>query len=345
MSSLDLSSVLGMPDLPLYLKQVDEALDTVIHSDNPLIRRPVVRLVRAPSKRLRPALIIAVATSQGISIDEAVISSCVAVELVHIASLVHDDVIDDADTRRGIPTINGNEGVGTAILIGDYLLAKAGMQAAAVNTRVAYIVGETIVALCDGQVRELADQYNIRRSQASMLKAIHGKTASLMSAACQIGGLSAGLDAAHIDVLARYGEDFGMAFQLIDDVLDYLSTAELSGKPVGHDIIEGVYTMPLLLALRGPHGSAVKAMLKQKVPTSVLVDALTQDGCIELTILEAQRYATSAMKALTGLMPSGNIASLLALPDAYLHWALEQLVAEEHRPTIATMLSGLPEKA
>lgn len=341
-SPLDLATILCIPKLPLYLNQVERTLDDVLDSDNAFIRGPILRLIKARGKRLRPALVLAAAISQGAEVDQSVIAGCVAIELVHIASLVHDDIIDHANTRWNVPTINSKEGPNHAIVVGDYLLGKAGMQAATVSSDTAWVVSSAITALCDGQSRELIDQHNPNRTVEALLSATHGKTAALISAACQVGGLCAGLKLTNTQVNAfgRYGEGFGMAFQLVDDMLDYIAEPQLFGKPIGNDIKEGNYTLPLILTLHGDQSRSAHSWISAQsdTPKSVIADTLMQNGSIQQTIIRVQQYNQSAVRALEGLASRHDMRGLSNLPDSYLEWAIANLAAEEYRAKLLTFL-------
>jgi len=338
--SLDLATLLGVPKLPNYLDRVEQELHKAVYSDNPNIQKPLARLMKAHGKRLRPALVLAVVASQGAKIDKTVISGCVAIELIHIGSLIHDDIIDEAAIRWNSPTINSIEGVEQAIVIGDYVLAKANLQAAALQPRIAKLVAATIATLCEGQSMELADLYNTNRSIEALTKTINGKTAALFAAACRVGGLCANLNVSEVNALARYGENFGMAFQMIDDVLDFLSTPALAGKPVGNDVAEGVYTMPVLLSLGGASGKKVRTWLNDdaKAHQSSLVDRLVKDGSIAKTIAEAQKYNHLAVEATKSFVGSSALVGLQHLLDAYLKWALRHLVAPAYQSHVANLI-------
>ena len=157
--------------------------------------------------------------------------------------------MDEADTRRGVDTVNAKWGNLQAILAGDFLLARASEIAAGLGTEVAGLLARTIGRLCEGQIEELRHTYNVARPVDSYLASIDGKTASLYSTAARIGGIVAGHDRATIDLLTDYGTAYGMVFQIVDDVLDLTATDEELGKPAGHDMEEGVYTLPVLLTL------------------------------------------------------------------------------------------------
>src|SRR5690606_20990554 len=180
---------------------------------------------------------------------------------VHVGSLHHDDVIDEATTRHGVDSVNARWGNLRAILSGDFLLARASELAASLGTEVATLLAATIGRLCEGEVRELVCAYRVDRSVADYAAAIEGKTAALYSTACRIGGLVAGLTRDRVDALGDFGRHYGMAFQIVDDVLDVVATDEELGKPAGHDMAEGVYNLPVLRALDGDRGGELRDLL------------------------------------------------------------------------------------
>jgi heptaprenyl diphosphate synthase len=334
MSALDLPSLLGIPKLSSYLKQIDTALATSLEDASPLIQAAGKRQLLASGKHLRPAMVLAVVHAMGKPINKRVIAACASIELAHISSLIHDDLIDNASSRRGIPTINSQEGMEQAIIVGDYLLVEACKQAATINTAAVEIVATAIGKICDGQSREVADQYNIERDGDNMLASIRGKTAELFAAACRLGGLCAGLPPKELDALTAYGQQFGMAFQLLDDVLDLISTDELLGKPVGNDIVEGVYTMPILLALHGTQAKTVRAILEQKErPNLAFVTLLITEYAIGKTLEVADAFNGQATAALQ-ILGKKDTDRLALFPGAYVGWALNNLVAPEYKATL-----------
>lgn len=327
MKSDELAKLLGIPGLPNYTEQIEKQLKNVLATNNPHLREPALRLVTG-GKRLRPFLVIAAAMSQGKAVNRVVIDACVAIELVHIGTLVHDDIIDEANMRWGVPTINTKEGVNNAILVGDYLLALAAVQATKVSKEATHIIASTIAEMCDGQSHETADKFNVDRTIESYLEAIRKKTAVLTSAACQIGAISANLPQKEVDALSRYGEAFGMAFQLTDDLLDFLSTEEEMGKPVGNDLKEGVYTMPILIAQRGVSRDKVWSWLGEK-PTSkptpeVVTETLISNGAIQATVAEIQKYNNIATNSLQIIDNNTIRDGLSKLPTIYLDWSLKK---------------------
>jgi heptaprenyl diphosphate synthase len=342
MKPFDITELLNVPDLADYIKRVEKELDSTLLTDIDIIRQPVLRLIKARSKRLRPSLLVAIVVNQGVEIDESVIASCVSLELVHLASLVHDDIIDDADTRWGVPTISAKEGPRHAIIIGDYLFAKANQQAATVSAEVASIIAKTVAELCEGEISEMKDEYNLSRSIGNLLRAIEGKTGSLMSATCQIGGVCAGLNDYEVSLLDRYGKFFGVSFQFVDDILDFLSSDSLLGKPVGNDLVAGVYTMPLLITLNGSDGAVVKKLLGQKTrDDNRITDLMLTNGSIKKSILLAHEYNQLAVKELDNFQDGQVKNSLLKLPDTYFKWALNNLIETKYKARVNKILSGL----
>src|SRR5688500_17976200 len=198
---------------------------------DPFLSEVAGHLVSAGGKRIRPALTAAAALAGGSTVSDDVVQGGISVELVHIGSLYHDDVMDEADSRRGVQSVNSRWGNLRAILAGDFLLAKASEIAASLGTEVAGLLAATIGVLCEGEVVELDDAYDVARTEASYLRAIEGKTASLLSTACRIGGIVGGLDRPDIERLTSFGLAYGMAFQIVDDVLDVVASDEQLGKP------------------------------------------------------------------------------------------------------------------
>ena len=235
------------------LGRVEDALRVAVDSDDPLLRDVASHLVEAGGKRLRPRLTLstayAAATGAETPASPEAVTGAAAVELVHLGSLYHDDVIDEAETRRGVPSVNARWSNIVAILAGDYLLAAASERAASLGADVAMLLATTIGDLCRGQVLELQHLFDAGRSEAAYLDAISGKTASLFATSCRIGGMVSGVSPSALVALTDFGQHLGMCFQIVDDVLDLTGTEEQLGKPAGNDLLEGVYTLPVIYAL------------------------------------------------------------------------------------------------
>jgi heptaprenyl diphosphate synthase len=297
------------------LGRVERALREAVVADEPHLTELASHLIQAGGKRLRPALAVAAAACRtGLPVADEVILGGVSVELVQVGSLYHDDVMDEATTRRGVDSVNFRFGNLKAILSGDYLLAKASEIAASLGTEVAGLLAATIGRLCEGQVRELLTVFDVDRTEDAYFASIAGKTASLFSAASRIGAIVGGHDRAAVDALTEFGDRYGMAFQIVDDVLDVVATDEELGKPSGHDMAEGVYTLPVIRALAAGDDELRELLGRPLVEQSEIDKArkLVRAGHgVEEAVVEARRYGEEARAALAAL-PRSDAATALA---------------------------------
>ena len=276
--------------------------DSVGHDDK-LLGEVASHLLQAGGKRLRPTLAIcaAYAASGAEPVSADVLTGAASVELVHLGSLYHDDVIDEAETRRGVPSVNARWSNITAILAGDFLLARASSLAASLGADVAALLADTIGELCRGQVLELQYLFNAERDEETYLSSIEGKTASLLATAARVGGMVSNVNPATLDALTRFGHHLGMCFQIVDDVLDLTQSEEQLGKPSGNDLHEGVYTLPVIFAARGD--ATLQMMLGRRLdwPDVELARARVLDGdAIGAATAVAQAHAAKARDALDG---------------------------------------------
>ena len=225
----------------------------------------------------------------------------VSVELVHLGSLYHDDVMDEALTRRTVDSVNARWGNLKAILGGDFLLAKASEIAASLGPEVAGLLAATIGRLCEGQVRELRNMFDVNRSEEAYLAAIRGKTAALFATACRIGAIVAGHPRWAIDRLTTFGEHYGVAFQIVDDILDVVATDEQLGKPSGNDLVQGVYTLPVIRTLSSAHGEQLRRVLGRPLDATEMEEArsvVRANGAVGASIATAREYLEGALEAL-----------------------------------------------
>jgi geranylgeranyl pyrophosphate synthase len=275
-------------------------------------------LINAGGKRLRPLLAIASATSGARPATQDELLGGVCLELVHLASLYHDDVLDEAEVRRNVDSVNARYGNLMAIVAGDYLMARSAAIAADLGTGVAGLLARTLASLTRGQISEVRTAFSLERTEDDYFETILGKTASLMSTSCRIGAMTAGLDAAQTEALGDFGRSFGMIYQLRDDVLDLIALDRQLGKPAGQDLAEGIYNLPTLYALADPViGDELADVLGEVLGDDererarklvVATDAVAQ------TVAAAQRYLDQAN------------ASLAALPEASLRRGFSSLV-------------------
>ncbi len=206
-------------------------------------------LFAAGGKRIRPALVLLTAKC-GRYDPVKLTPAAMAVELIHAATLVHDDVIDRAEVRRGRPTVAAKLGDEAAIVVGDFYFAKAYEQAAFTDSPEAVaILARAVMDICAGEVRQQAIRYRYDTDVEEYMRRIEAKTATLLAACCDVGALLGGLDQDKRSAIRSYGRLLGLAFQIADDVLDYESSEDEIGKPIGHDIAEGFATLPLMMAL------------------------------------------------------------------------------------------------
>jgi heptaprenyl diphosphate synthase len=309
--------------------RVEAALLGAVAAEDELMAQMGGHLIEAGGKRQRPLFAVAaaaLAASDGPGVEatvtDDVILGGVAVELVQVGSLCHDDVIDEATTRRGGESVNARWGNLKAILAGDFLLAKASEIAAGLGTEVAGLLAATIGRLCEGEVLELRMAYNADRTEAPYLSAIGGKTAALFATACRVGGIVGDLPRAEIDQVTEFGRLYGMAFQVVDDVLDVVATDEQLGKPAGHDIAEGIYNLPVLRAL-ADGGDDLRSLLGRPIEGAELERArqlVRASVGVPQSIEVAEQYVR---QAIASLAPFGERPAATALAGAAHHLLVE----------------------
>jgi heptaprenyl diphosphate synthase len=301
---MSLLADVGLAPLQDDLVRVEARLTDSVHTEDRFLGDVAGHLLGAGGKRLRPTLALCAAyAARGASAPatDAVVTGAASVELVHLGSLYHDDVIDEAETRRGVPSVNARWSNIVAILAGDYLLAQASSLAASLGADVAGLLASTIGELCRGQVLELQHLFDVQRSEESYLSSIEGKTASLMATACRIGGMVSDVSADTLDALTQFGQHLGMCFQVVDDVLDVTKSDAELGKPAGNDVHEGVYTLPVIYALQ--QSTELRALLGRKVERDQIATAvklIATPDVIDASMSVARTHATKASEALGG---------------------------------------------
>jgi heptaprenyl diphosphate synthase len=298
------------------MNRLEIELRNAVIRDDAFLDEISTHLISAGGKRLRPALTLASAGVSGDDATTATLLGGVAVELVHLASLYHDDVMDEATRRRNVVSVNARWGNLLAIVAGDFLLARSAEIAASLGTEIAGLLAATLARLCQGQVAEVRAAFQPDRTEASYLRAISDKTAALLATSCRIGGLTAGLDRTDVESLTTFGESFGMLFQLRDDVLDIIATESDLGKPPGQDLAEGIYTLPVQRALLDDHtGPTLRALLGAPLAPQEIATArelVVSSGGIAASLAVAHRFATEAATAAEvlgdGLIPKSLAA-------------------------------------
>jgi heptaprenyl diphosphate synthase len=320
------SPVLGLPavdpaleaSVTAGLEEVEERLAEAVKSDHALLASASRHLVAAGGKRFRPLLAL-VAGHFGDADAPGVVRSAVVVELTHVATLYHDDVMDEAALRRGESSANARWGNTVAILAGDFLFARASDIASDLGTESVRIQARTFERLVHGQLRETLGPRDGEDPVAHYLGVLSDKTASLIATSARLGALHSGASDDIVDVLARYGERIGMAFQLADDLLDIASDSTESGKTPGTDLREGVPTLPVLYARRSLDASGDRLRM-------LLDGPLTDDAVHAEALALLRRHPAMAEAGAEVRRWAAEARAVLApLPDVPARWALEAL--------------------
>jgi geranylgeranyl pyrophosphate synthase len=270
-------------------------------------------------KRLRPALVLLSAHLCGAEMDRAVFAAA-AVEMLHTATLIHDDLIDGSLMRRGMETLNAHWSPGATVLTGDYIFAHAAYLASRANdVRLIQRFCQTLMLICNGELRQMFDWRHGQVGRREYERRIYAKTASLIAMSAEAGAILADAGEGTVGALRSYGEQLGLAFQIVDDVLDFVAEEETLGKPVGSDLRQGLVTLPVLLFLEMvPDHPAVCQALQGNGPEGVVQEAVrvvAGSPAIEQALDVARRHSEQAKEALNGFPPSACGKALLDLAD------------------------------
>lgn len=298
------------------LAQVDEFLHQRVDHDDPFIAQAGGHLLAAGGKRFRPLLCL-MAAQAGEGTNEHVVAAAAAVELTHLASLYHDDVMDEAELRRGVVSANVAYGNSTAILVGDLLFGTASSVMADLGPEAVKIQADTFMRLCSGQIRDDRPCPAGADPVEYYLGVLRDKTGVLIATAARYGAMFSGCDAATVETLREFGELLGVAFQLADDILDIASVSGVSGKMPGTDLREGVETLPILLlrAAADPADAHLLALLDRDLRTD---DEAHADALVRLrahpSLARAREYTVAvAREAQSRLVPLGALPVANAL--------------------------------
>lgn len=274
-----LQDLVPIPGVWERLDAVERRLFEVTEARTPFLTDIAQHGIRAGGKRYRP-LLTQVTAELGPEHGSGPVEAGVAVELVHLGSLYHDDVIDEAETRRGQTSVNHNWSNTVAILAGDFLLARASEVAAPLGQEAVALIARTYATLCEGQVLELEYSNGLAHGPEGYFAVIGAKTASLIRTAARLGAMTADADRDTVEAISDWAWEMGLVFQMTDDVLDLIADEEYLGKPAGSDIGEGVFTLPVLLAANGARGAEVAELLSGGKP----YDRATIDAVIEIVV-------------------------------------------------------------
>ncbi len=315
---------LGEPELASTVRnglaEVEKLLIAELSDGEDFLQEAALHLARAGGKRFRPLFTILTGQLGPRPGDPDLITAGTVVELVHLATLYHDDVMDEASMRRGAVSVNSRWGNSVAILSGDYLFAHASRLVSTLGPDAVRIIAETFAELVTGQMRETLGAKQSQDPVEHYLRVVWEKTGSLIAAAGRFGGTFSGGNLDHVERLARLGDAVGTAFQISDDIIDISSAAEQSGKTPGTDLREGVHTLPVLYALRdeGAEGDRLRKLLAHPLESD---DEVTE----ALDLLSRSRGMVLAKEKLQGYADIAH-AELSALPSGPANEALERLV-------------------
>lgn len=306
METPNIKDFIDLPEVWEKMDRLEERLLEVSRSDDPFLTEVSQHLILAGGKRFRPLLAL-LASQLGAPSDGRPIDAGAAVELIHIGSLYHDDVIDESSARRGARSANANWDNTVAILAGDYLMARASELAATeLGQESVRILAATYATLVEGQTLELQLDFDIDHGPAEYERVIGGKTASLIRTSARLGALAADCSPNVVEAVSDWAWEVGIVFQMADDVLDLVASDDFLGKPAGSDIGEGKFTLPVLYALEGPDSERIRELLSSErpFPKDVIdeVIAITRHGgYVDRSLDEAGRRLERATEIVSGL--------------------------------------------
>lgn len=232
------------------LDRIESSLNHVIQADHPVLRNASTELLQAGGKRIRPVFVLLAGQLGDFQADK-INKAAVSLELIHMATLVHDDVIDEAELRRGKPTIKHTYGNRVAMYTGDYILARALEEISSIeNPHVHRALSKALVEVVFGEIEQIEDKFNWDQTLRDYLRRIKRKTALLIATSCQLGSILSNLSNRQVKAMYQYGYYIGMSYQIIDDILDFTASSRQLGKPAGNDLLQGNITLPVLYGMQ-----------------------------------------------------------------------------------------------
>ena len=321
MNSSEIKKIIPHEDIWVNLKNLEKRLIEVSSSQNKYLEEISQYLIKAGGKRFRP-LITLLAGKFGDPLKTSkVIDAGVAVELIHIGSLYHDDVIDNATTRRGVQSSNSKWNSTLSILAGDYLLARSSELAAEqLGLESVKLLASTYAELVEGQTKEIEISYDLNHSIDDYMKVIEGKTASLIRTSAKLGAIASNADEEVVEALSNWGWNCGIIFQISDDLLDLTSTSEVLGKPAGNDLLEGTYTLPVLIALnqnKEKFSEILQGISEGKIEVTEILKEFKDPQIISETKDVINRYYNKSVEAIYNLK-NHELFSVLENINSYL---------------------------
>lgn len=293
------------------LREVDRTLKASLETSVPIIKTLGTHILNAGGKRLRPLLTLASAKLFTPTLPREATYLASAVELIHTATLIHDDVLDESELRRGVKTANNLWGNSCSVLVGDFLFARSfELMVKCQDFNILTTLSKTSGLICQGEVKQLTLLHNTETSTADYLDVIKLKTASLFKAACFSGAKIAGATTAEANILGSFGENLGIAFQIIDDILDYAQNADTMGKQPGDDYQEGKMSLPIIELLKVRPDLKIIFIDDNKKYFDIIKQAMLNDDIFTLCYQQAQIFTTKAIESLK-LIPENDIKNKL----------------------------------
>lgn len=300
--------------------RVNDLIIKRLSSDVPLVEKIAQYIIESGGKRLRPLLVLLSSRAVGYQQDDHLKLAAV-IEFLHTATLLHDDVVDTSDLRRGRSTANARWGNAPSVLVGDFLYARAfEMMVELKSLRIMEILSHATAVIAEGEVLQLMNVKNPDVSEDKYMEVIHNKTAMLFEAASHTGALLAGANDTQAKALQDYGKHLGLAFQLVDDALDYTGDADAMGKNVGDDLAEGKPTLPLIYAMANSN-EGQRQLIRNAIRKGglddlpAILDIVKQSGALEYTMAQAREQATLAKACVIQLPQSDQASALDMLAD------------------------------
>ncbi|MEK3797560.1 heptaprenyl diphosphate synthase component II [Peribacillus sp. FSL H8-0477] len=295
------------------LQLIEKELEAAIQAESPVLREASLHLLQSGGKRIRPVFVLLAAQFGNYDIH-VVKNAAVTLELIHTASLVHDDVVDDSDLRRGSATIKSKWDNRVAMYTGDYMFARALEVMARIEDPLAHkILARTMVELCLGEIEQIKDKFDFDQTWRTYFRRIKRKTALLIASSCQLGALTAGTSADIHQRLFRFGYYVGMSYQITDDILDFTASEKELGKPAGSDLRQGNITLPVLIAMQDPKLKALVKTVHEQISLdemTVIIEAIKATGSIEKAGEVSKMYLKKAFAQLEGLPASRSKKTL-----------------------------------
>ena len=300
------------------LAKVKDKIRSISKIDFPWLSEQLSYVVKGSGKGARPALTLLAGKFYNYNLTY-LLPMAVSVELMHTSTLVHDDAIDKALVRRGQPTINKIWGEDIAILMGDYLFAKAGeFVADTQNPRVIKLFSQTLAIISSGEINQFLDAFKLEQSRENYFQRISHKTASLFALATESGAILSAAPEKSVEILQEYGYNLGIAFQIVDDILDFIGTEKILGKPVGADLAQGTLTLPAMLLLeRQPDDNPIKRLFESRDKTNIkaAIEQVHNSSIVEECYNIASEYCSRACRNLHLLPENASRQALIELAD------------------------------